>query len=289
MRQKCLVVVDSSASVPDAMAGRWNLDVVPLEVIVDGEPHPEGPGMTSEDVLAALDTGRSVTTSQPSVGVLLEAYRSAAEAGAEGVVSVHISGEVSGTVNAATLAARESPIPVEVVDSRTLAMALGYASLAAASLAKEGASMAEVAEEARRVAASSSLFFTVDSLEYLRRGGRVPRVAAALGEALSVRPILGMVGGEVEAIGRVRTTVRARERVVALCEEAMASLSRPGVAITGLRIPWVMDDVVQRLGERHPGLPMILGASLSAALAAHGGPGTFAIAVADLPLRLGQG
>jgi DegV family protein with EDD domain len=286
MSQRSLVVVDSAASIPEALVERWNLDVVPLEVIIDGEPYPEGPAMTSEDVVGALEGGRSVTTSQPTVGALLEAYRSAADAGAEGVVSIHISGEVSGTVNAAEVAARESPIPVEIVDSRTLAMGLGYSALAAAALAKKGAPTSEVAEEARRVAASSSVVFTVETLEYLRRGGRVPRATAVLGEAFSIRPILGMVDGEVEPLERVRTTARARERVIEMIEEKVASLSSPGVAVMGLRIPRFVDEVAHRLQERHPNLVMTVGTSLSAALAVHGGPGCFVLASADLPRAL---
>lgn len=282
----CLVVVDSSASIPEALVEQWNLDVVPLDVIVDGEPHPEGPGMTAEDVMGALEGGRSVTTSQPSVGALLEAYRRAAAAGAEGVVSVHISGAVSGTVNTAKLAARESPIPVEIVDSRTLAMGLGFSALAAAVLAKAGAPLADVAHEAKRVAASSSVFFTVDSIEYLRRGGRVPRLAAAIGGALSIRPILGMVGGEVESLERVRTTARARERVIELLEEKVALLLRPGVAITGLRIPSYVGATANRLRDRHPDLSMTIDTSLSATLSVHGGPGSFVVAAADLPRAL---
>lgn len=283
MSQRCLVVVDSSASIPEALAGQWGVEVVPLDVIIDGEPMPEGPGMASEDVLEALERGKVVTTSQPSVGAFADAYRNAAEAGAKEIVSVHISSEISGTVNTALVAAKESPVPVEVVDSRTLVMGLGYAALAAASLARRGASLEDVVHEARRVAESSSTMFTVDSLEYLKRGGRVPRVAATLGEALHIRPILGMVNGEVEILERVRTTTRARERIVQEIGEKVMGLRRPGVAVTGLRIPWYVDNVAEWFRARHPKLVVTLGTNLSAALAAHGGPGSFAVSVADLP------
>lgn len=286
MSQRCRVVVDSSASIPGVLAREWGIDVVPLEVIVSGESFPEGLGMTSEDVIEALEDGRYVTTSQPSVGALLEEYRRAAEAGAEGVVSIHISGEVSGTVNAAELAARKSPIPVEVVDSRTLSMALGFTALAAAAFAKKGAIRGEVAYEARRVAASSSVLFTVDTLDYLRRGGRVPHVMALIGGALNIRPILGMVDGRVEVLERVRTTARARKRVIEMLEEKVSTLSRPGVAVMGLRIPWFVDDVENRLKEKHPDFAMTVGADFSAALAVHGGSGSFLVAAADLPRGL---
>lgn len=283
MSQRCLVVVDSSASLPEDIAHQWGIEVVPLDVIIDGSPIPEGPGMTSENVLEALESGKPVTTSQPSVGTVLDAYRNAAKAGAEEIVSIHISEGVSGTVNTARIAAKESPIPVEVVDSRTLVMGLGYTALAAASLARKGAPLSDVAQEAKKVAESSSTYFTVDSLEYLKRGGRVPKVAAALGEALHIRPILGMVGGEVEILDRVRTTARAREWIVQKIDEKVAELSRPGVAVTGLRIPTYVDNVADWFLARYSTLAVMLGTSLSAALAVHGGPGSFAVSVADLP------
>jgi fatty acid-binding protein DegV len=96
-----------------------------------------------------------------------------------------------------------------------------------------------------------------------------------------------MVDGEVEPLERVRTTARARERVIELLEERVATLSRPGVAVAGLRIPWFIDSTASLLRDRHPDLAMTIGTSLSAALTVHGGPGSFVVAVADLPPTLG--
>ena len=284
MSQRVAVVTDSAASIPEALVRRWGIIVVPLDVIIDGEPKPEGPGMGTSRVLAALNAGSTVTTSQPTVGAFVDAYRAAAETGVKEIVSVHISGGVSGTVNAAEVAAREAPIPVAIVDTRTVAMATGYSALAAAAFAKTGAAAGDVLAEARRVAQSSSLVFTVDTLEYLRRGGRVPRAVAALGDALNIRPILAPVDGEIAMVERVRSTARARERIVEMVEERLAGLSRPGLAIMGLGDPSDADDAAILLESRHPELAMVVRTPVSAVLAVHGGPGAFAAAIADLPL-----
>ncbi len=286
MGQRVVVVTDSAASIPEAFVTRWGIEVVPLDIVIDGEPSPEGPGMGVPEVLRALEAGRTVMTSQPPVGAFIEAYRRVAAAGAKGIVSVHISGGISGTANAAEVAAREVALPVTVVDSRSLAMGTGFAALAAAALAREGAPAVDVVAEARRVAASSSLVFTVETLEYLRRGGRVPRAVAAIGDALSIRPILGVVDGEVQLLDRVRTTARAREQVVRMAEEGISGLRRPGLALMGLGVGDHTDEAARAFEARHPNLAMVVRTPISAVLAAHGGPGAFASVVADLPTAL---
>ncbi len=165
-------------------------------------------------------------------------------------------------------------------------MATGWAALGAAAKARAGASAEEVAEEARRVAASSAMYFTVASLEYLRRGGRIPGAVAALGGALHVRPVLGARDGEIVVLERVRTTPRARAAVVARAEEAIAALPNPGLAIMGLRAQAYADDAAAVLEVRHPRLAMVIRTPVTSVLAVHGGPGSFAAFVADLPPEL---
>lgn len=286
MTQRVVVVTDSAASLPQDLVTTWGIEVVPLDIVIAGEPVPEGPGMGVSEVLDALETERAVTTSQPSVGAFVEAYQRAEARGASGIVSVHISSRISGTANAAEIAARESAVPVIVVDSRSLAMATGFAALAAAALARSGASVEDVASEATRVASSSSLLFTVDTLEYLRRGGRVPRAVAAIGDALSIRPVLGLVDGEVEVLERVRTTVRAHERIVEMLGERIPALSHPGLAVMALGTGGQADDDTVEIQTLNPGLAMIVRTPISAVLAVHGGPGAFACVLADLPESL---
>ena len=280
------VVTDSAASIPEVVARRWGVSVVPLQIIADGEARAEGVSVKPGQVLAELEAGVAVTTSQPSVGAFTEAYQAAADAGATAIVSVHISGKMSGTVNGAALAAQDSPVPVTVVDSRTLAMATGFAALSAASLARGGATADEVAAEARRAADSSICVFTVDTLEFLKRGGRVSGPLAALGEALSIRPVLEIREGEVELVERVRTTIKARAAVSRIAEAHIEELDRPGLAIMGLGAQDYADDAAREIEGRHAKIVMTVRTPVSAVLAVHTGPGTLAAAVVDLPRQL---
>jgi DegV family protein with EDD domain len=149
------------------------------------------------------------------------AYRQALDAGAERLVSIHLSAELSGTSDAARLAASQvGEHIVSVVDSRSAAMGCGFAVLAAARTAAAGGDAGEVAEMARRTAARTSTFFVVDTLEHLRRGGRIGGAAAVLGSALAVKPVLHVQDGRVVPLEKVRTTARANHRLVQRAVEA---------------------------------------------------------------------
>jgi len=131
------IVTDSTASLPEGAAERWGVGVVPLDVVVDGERHVEGVDLSPDALLAALTHGGKVTTSQPPPAAFASAYERAAASGAREIVSIHLSGELSGTVRAARLAAESSSVPVHVVDSGVVAMALGFAVLDAARFAED--------------------------------------------------------------------------------------------------------------------------------------------------------
>lgn len=286
MSQEVAVITDSAASLPPALAQKWGLDVVPLQVIVDDEPFDEGEQIDPGAVLEALTSGRAVSTSQPSVAAFEDAYARAAASGATHVVAVLISSKLSGTVNCARVAAESASVPVTVVDTETLAMATGFAAVAAIALAREGATPHEVAAEAARVAASSHSIFTVDTLEFLRRGGRMPAAMAAVGRMLSVRPVFEIVDGEVAVVQKVRTTGRARQAVLARAEEAMAPMERPAAAVMILGDAAQGDRAAENFEAKHHELAMVVSTPVSAVLAVHTGPGTLAVVVADLPARV---
>ncbi|MFW7415657.1 DegV family protein [Demequina sp. SO4-18] len=286
MPETVAVVTDSASTLPPELAKKWGIGVVPLQVIVDGRPQNEGEQIGPDDVLEALTAGRETSTSQPSVAAFVSAFAQAAAGGATHVVAVLISSKMSGTVNGARAAAAASAVPVTVVDSRTLAMATGFAAVAAAALARDGAGPEEVAEEAERVARGSTCVFTVDTLDFLRRGGRVSPAVAAVGRVLSVRPVLAVVDGEVEVVERVRSTHRARAAVLARAEAAIANMERPASAVMSLGAGDYGSQAAAELEERHPELAMVVRTSVSAVLAVHTGPGTLAAVVADLPARV---
>ncbi|HEX8498358.1 MAG TPA: DegV family protein, partial [Actinomycetales bacterium] len=163
------VVTDSTACLPLALARAADVQVVPLQVVVGGHTFAEGVDIGPTEVAAALRRRERVTTSRPTPSAFLYAYTRAADAGARSIVSVHLAAEMSGTYESAVLAARESPVPTEVVDSRTLGMGLGYLALHAAALSARGTPLGEVARSCRERGAGTRVLFYVATLEHLRR------------------------------------------------------------------------------------------------------------------------
>jgi len=276
------VVTDSTACITDDLLKESGLTVVPIHVLVDGQSFLDGVDITSAEVAAALSRFASVSTAKPTPQQFLDAYAAAAESGAESIVSVHLSSTLSGTYDAARLAARDAPIPVEVVDTRSIAMGLGFAALNAARAARGGADQATTADVARRTAADSHVLFYVDTLEFLRRGGRIGKASAWLGSALRVKPLLHVVDGEVAPLEKARTANRALGRLTDLAEEA-AQGRRVQVAVQHLDAQDRAEGVAQRLREDlHVD---VLVCEVGAVMGVHVGPGLVAIAVspAEVP------
>lgn len=201
------VVTDSTAYLTDVP----DVPVVPVQVISRGVAYDEG------DFTGDLATA---TTSRPSPSRFLSCYEALAAEGASGIVSVHLSADLSGTVESARLAARDAPVPVEVVDSRTIGAGVGHAVLAAVQAAAGGATLAEAAEAARRQAAATRTFFYVDTLDYLRRSGRIGTAASLFGSALMIKPLLHIADGRIALLEKVRTSGRALARLEDLAVEA---------------------------------------------------------------------
>jgi DegV family protein with EDD domain len=219
-----------------------------------------------------------VTTSRPTPQAFGDAYASLAAAGASAVVSVHLSGEMSGTLSSAALAAEAASLPVHVVDSRTLGMAMGFAVLTGAELAGAGQDLAAVRTAVETRCAASSVFFYVDTLEYLRRGGRIGVAAAWVGSALSVKPLLQMSDGRIGLLEKVRTSARAVARLEELAVERSGALE-VDVAVHHLASPDRADLLAERLRSRIPGLRQLLISEVGAVVGAHVGPGMLAVAV----------
>src|SRR3954471_5918085 len=159
------IVTDSTASLPPELAAERGIVVVPLQVVIGATVYDEGSdGATPDLVAAALKEWRPVSTSRPGPASLLEVYERAAAAGATEIVSVHLSGDMSGTFESAQLAARDAPVPVRVVDSRQVGIATGFAVLAAADVLDGGGSAEQAADAARARAAGSASLFYVDTL-----------------------------------------------------------------------------------------------------------------------------
>jgi DegV family protein with EDD domain len=274
------VVTDSTAYLPVELSGTYELTVVPLTVVVNGAEGLEGVEITPAEVARALSARRfDVRTSRPAPSQFATAYGRLLDGGADGFVSVHLSSRLSGTYEAARLAADEVGPRVAVVDSKTTGMGLGFAALAAGALARAGAPLDAVRRAAADHAAQVSTLFYVDTLEFLRRGGRIGAASALLGTALSVKPILHIVDGAIVVRDKVRTAGRALARLVDLAVEASGA-GEVDIAVHHLSAPdrasALADAVTVRLGER---LRDCYIAEIGAVVAAHAGPGVVGVVV----------
>lgn len=278
-----VIVTDSTASLPPEVAAERGVRVVPLQVVIGATVYDEGAdGATPELVAAALKDWLPVSTSRPGPAALLEVYEQAARDGATEVVSIHLSGQMSGTFESAQLAARDASIRVLPVDTRQVGVATGYAVLAAADVLDAGGDAEAAAEAARARAELSASLFYVDTLEYLRRGGRIGKAAALLGGALSVKPLLQIEDGVVASLERVRTSARALARLEELAVQAAGEVP-VDVCVAHLANPERAGQLAERLAHRLEanleGREVWCG-ELGAVLGAHVGPGMIAVCVA---------
>lgn len=267
------VVTDSTASLPPGLDD-LGVHVVPLRVMLGHRRAvDDGSDVTPADVTRALRDKFAVSTSRPTPAEFAACYRALLDSGFDHVVSVHISAALSGTWESATLAAQDFPHGVvRVVDSRSTAMGLGFAVRAAALRAADGGSAAEVQGAAVDVVDRTRTMFYVDTLEYLRRGGRIGRAASLLATSLSIKPLLQMVEGQIVALEKVRTASRALAR---LCElTAAAAGSEPvDLAVHHLAAPERASALADSLRAAVPNLAECHIAEVGAVIGAHLGPG----------------
>ncbi|MCF6507636.1 DegV family protein [Blastococcus sp. MG754426] len=278
------VLTDSTAYLPRALAAELGIRVVPLYVVLAGRSGREGEDISSEDVARALSArGQRVSTSRPTPGDFVAAYRAALDAGADRLVSVHLSAELSGTWDAARVAASQvGEHIVSVVDSRSAAMGTGFAVLEAARAAAAGADGDTVQRIAVDAAARTRTLFVVDTLEHLRRGGRIGSAAAVLGSALAVKPVLHVVDGRVVPLEKVRTSTRALARLVQHVVEH-AGEREVSLAVHHLAAAERADRLVTELRARVPRLRDLHVSELGAAIGAHVGPGAVGVVLCTAP------
>lgn len=286
-RPRVAVVTDSAAALPDDWTAEFEragcFASVVLPVMAGEEIFTDGADADTALSLA-LAAGRQVRTSRPAPGQFERAYRGFEAAGFEAVVSLHLSGKLSGTADAARLAAARVGIPVEVVDSQTAGMALGFAVRGAVLAAARGGAAEAVRTAAAERLAGAEVLFYVPSLEQLRRGGRIGAAASLVGTMLSIKPILTLRDGLIVPLERIRTAAKAIPRLRELAVSRASSLQAPALAVhyfgnrgeaeqfaAGLAhdLGLVADDVVL--------------SPLPAVLAAHTGLGVLAVVVATDP------
>ncbi|MFG1702400.1 DegV family protein [Nonomuraea sp. M3C6] len=259
------VVTDSTAYLP-AVPGAT---VVPVQVIVSGTSYDEG--SFTGDLATA-------TTSRPAPARFASCYSSLAAEGATGIVSIHVSRELSGTAESALVAARDAPVPVEVIDSRSIAMGLGYPVLAAVRAAAGGASLEAVTSAVRRRIAATRTFFYVDTLDYLRRSGRIGAATSLVGSALMIKPLLHLVDGRISLLEKVRTSSRAIARLEDLAVRAVGD-GPVEVAVQHLGARERAEALAERLLKRVSGVVELKVVEVGAVIGVHVGPGMLGLTV----------
>ena len=269
------VVTDSTSDIPPDLAEELGVAVVPPMIFFGAEGFKDGVDITKDEFFEKLTTGDVMpTTAQPSVGDFLEVYRPLAEAGHD-IVSVHLSGKLSGTVNSARLAAQEMPdATVEIVDTGLASVGVTLAVKAAVDAVAGGGSAAEAADAARKAAEETEVFFVLDTLEYLKRGGRIGGAQAALGSLLSLKPVLRLVDGEVQTSEKVRTRGKALQRM----RDIAAEIAPYREAAILHRVPQEEADAMAQHLAQFTDKPVIMG-DVGAAIGSHTGPGVIGFAL----------
>lgn len=281
MPQRVALVTDSTAYLPSELVQQYDITVVPLRVVLDGRPFDEGSHVSGHDVAEALRHSRHVSTSRATPAQLLDVYLHAVHRGAQGIVSVHLSSELSGTYDSAKLAAQDAPVPVHVIDSRSLGMGVGYAVLEAARLCGEGADAAAAGSAAQRRARATSVLFYVQTLDHLRRGGRLTAAQAIIGAALGVKPLLHIVDGRIQPLENVRTAGRALSRLEELAAD-QAGLDLVDIAVHHLDSLDRAQTLANRLTDRLPAVRHVVVSEVGPVVGAHVGPGLVAVVVAPV-------
>lgn len=263
------IVTDSTADLLPELLDKREITVVPLSVEVSGEVFQDGIDLTREEFLHRLQAGEFPRTSQPPVGAFQAIYRDLIDRGHD-VLSIHIASQLSGTYNSAHAAAQAvDPGRVHVVDSGSVSMGFGWLVIEAYDRAKQGATLDELSAFAEERKKDGRVIAMLETLEYLRRGGRIGRASAFLGSALQIKPIVEVAAGLVEPRERVRTTRRAIERTVTLAETMMPF---DHVTVMHLGAPERAATVAQRISELRGGEPVAYG-ELGTVIGTYSGPG----------------
>jgi DegV family protein with EDD domain len=271
------VVTDSTADLPLEIVSELGITIISLQVIFGEQTYRDGIDISSEQFFEMLASSKALPqTSQPSVGEFQEVYERLAS-DTESILSIHLSAGFSGTFNTAQLAARSliGRCTIEVIDSGTVSMAMGFAVIAAARTARNGGDLDACAAAARSALKRQRLAVTVDTLEYLRRGGRIGRAAALVGGLLRLKPILTIRDGEAFPLARVRTRKKALEEMLNIC---LQDATIEEAIIMDSTTPDDARHLREELTARCPGVPIHSG-RIGPVIGVHGGPGLIGLAV----------
>jgi DegV family protein with EDD domain len=272
------VVTDSCAYIPTELVEQYGIHVVPVYFTMGEQSWRDGVDIEPPAFYELLRTSRDFPkTSQPNVGDFRDLFlRLAGQV--DGVVTIHVSAKLSGTLDSATAAAAELPdLPIEIIDSQSVSMGQGYPVLAAARAAAGGGDLATVAAAARSLIGKTHIYFVLGTLEYLYRGGRIGNVSRLLGSVLDLKPVLEFRDGLIEAAARVRTRRKALEKVYELVGERLSPGDRVHMSIINVAAPEEAAEFGAELIARFQPVE-VMEVECSPAIGAHAGPGTVGVA-----------
>ncbi len=269
------IVTDSTADIPDELRLAAGIEIVPLSVIFGEESLLDKVEIGPDDFVRRLKaSGKALpTTAQPAIGLFEETYRRLADEGADTIVSIHLSERLSGTAGAARLAAAEvaDRVTVEILDSRSVTLGLGFLALEAARIAARGGDVAEIVATVQRML---PIIFFPDTLEYLQKGGRIGRAAAITGSILSLKPLMRLDEGVVVPHERTRTRSKAIDGLVKFARDFPHIRQLGALQIGDADI----DALLARLGTVYPREQIIV-AQASPVIAVHLGPGSLGVVI----------
>jgi fatty acid kinase fatty acid binding subunit len=264
------ILTDSTCDIPKYLVEQYELEVVPSILVMDGREYADGIGISREEFYRRLPSLKTPpTTAAPSIGDFSTRYESLLARGCDHILSIHAAGALTSILNIARQASTGFPDRVTCIDSTSLSLGLGFQVLAAAEAAERGlqAALTAIKSTHKRLHVSAVL----DTLEYLKRSGRVPATVAMLGSLLSIKPLIELTDGEVKAIGAVRTTRHANERMLKFLLEG-GELEKLAILHTGAepRAKEFLNQLMQKASQFVP--RDILMVNVTTVIGTHVGP-----------------
>jgi len=264
------IVTDSTSDLPKYLIEQYELEVIPTILILDGKEYADGQGISRDNFYNRLPSFQTPpTTAAPSIGDFSSRYDSLLIRGCDHIISIHAAGQLTTIVNSARQAAKDFPGKITVIDSGSLTLGFGFQAIAAAEASENGLHAALDAIQSTRE--RLKVYAALDTMEYLKRSGRVPGAVAALGGLLSIKPLIELLEGEVKPIGAVRTTSQANERILNLLLE-QGELERLAILHTGAetRAKELLAEVMQKASQSVP--RDILMVNVTTVIGTHLGP-----------------
>ncbi|MBE6111399.1 MAG: DegV family protein [Peptococcaceae bacterium] len=280
------IVTDSTADLTPELVERYGIRVVPLEVLAEGKAYKDKIDITNEEYYEILRSATVLpTTSQPSPAVFAQTYRELAAEGAEHIISIQISSELSGTYQSSVLAAGlvADAVTVHNFDSRTATMGLGLIVLSAARMAKEGKSLDEILAQVDYMIQNSDLYFLLDSLDNLHKGGRIGKASHMVGSLLNIKPVLNLSNGVISAYEKVRGNKgnKALERLIAILAEKIDPHKKLYCTVGYCDNREIADYMVEKLKE-HVDCDEFIYLQIGSVVATHIGMGAVGLAFYQL-------